>query len=130
MSKEIVAMACDLGSTQSEVCVFENGKPVVVVNKEGSQMTPSVVCLKDGERKVGASAKRQMMVNPKETVNIIKRFMGCTYKETEEARKHVLYDVVDADGQPRVKIGEKLYSPEEISSMILHSLKKTAEEYL
>ncbi|MBP5724366.1 MAG: Hsp70 family protein, partial [Bacteroidales bacterium] len=130
MAKEIVAISCDLGSTQSEVCVIENGKPVVVVNREGSQMTPSVVSLKDGERKVGAAAKRQMMVNPKETVNIIKRFMGCTYKETEEARKHVLYDVVDVDGQPRVKIGEKLYSPEEISSMILHDLKKSAEDYL
>lgn len=130
MAKEIVAIGCDLGSTASEVSVIENGKPVVVVNKEGSQMTPSVVCLKDGERKIGAAAKRQMMVNPKETVNIIKRFMGCTYKETEEARKHVLYDVVDVDGQPRVKIDKREYSPEEISAMILRELKKSAEDYL
>ncbi|MBP5725194.1 MAG: Hsp70 family protein [Bacteroidales bacterium] len=130
MAKEIVAIGCDLGSSLSSVCVTEQGKPVAIVNKEGSASTPSVVSLKDGERKVGAAAKRQMMVNPKETVNIIKRFMGCTYKETEEARKHVRYDVVDVDGQPRVKIGDKKYSPEEISSMILHSLKKDAEEYL
>ena len=130
MAKEIVAIGCDLGSTASEASVIENGKPVVVVNREGSQMTPSVVSLKDGERKIGAAAKRQMMVNPKETINIIKRFMGCTYKETEEARKHVLYDVVDVDGQPRVKIDKREYSPEEISAMILRELKKSAEDYL
>jgi molecular chaperone DnaK len=130
MAKEKVAISIDLGSTQSEVAVYEHGKPLVIFNEEGSNMTPSVVSLKNGERKVGASAKRQMVVNPKETVNIIKRFMGCTYDETEEARKHVQYDVVNVNGQPRVKIENREYSPEEISSMIIHSLKKSAENYL
>ena len=130
MTKEKVAIGVDLGSTQSELAVFEHGKPVVIFNEEGSNMTPSVVSLKNGERKVGAAAKRQMVANPKETVNIIKRFMGCTYDETEEARKHVQYDVVNVNGQPRVKIENREYSPEEISSMIIHSLKKSAENYL
>ena len=97
MAKEKVAIGVDLGSTQSELAVYEHGKPVVVFNEEGSNMTPSVVSLKNGERKVGAAAKRQMVANPKETVNIIKRFMGCTYDETEEARKHVQYDVVNVN---------------------------------
>jgi len=130
MAKEIVAIGLDLGSTASEIAVYEHGKPVVVFNEEGSNMTPSVVSLKNGERKVGAAAKRQMVANPKETVNIIKRFMGATYEESEEARKHVQYDVVNVNGQPRVKIEGREYSPEEISSMIIHSLKKSAESYL
>ena len=130
MAKEIVAIGLDVGSTASECAVYEHGKPVVIFNEEGSNMTPSVVSLKNGERKVGAAAKRQIVVNPKETVNIIKRFMGCTYDECEEARKHVLYDVVNSNGQPRVKIEGREYSPEEISSMIIHSLKKSAENYL
>ncbi len=130
MTKEIVAIGLDVGSTASECAVYEHGKPVVIFNEEGSNMTPSVVSFKNGERKVGAAAKRQMVANPKETVNIIKRFMGCTYDETEEARKHVQYDVVNVNGQPRVKIEGRKYSPEEISSMIIHSLKKSAENYL
>lgn len=130
MAKETVAIGLDLGSTASELAVYEHGKPVVIFNEEGSNMTPSVVSLKNGERKVGAAAKRQMVANPKETVNIIKRFMGCTYDETEEARKHVQYDVVNVNGQPRVKIENREYSPEEISSMIIHALKKSAENYL
>jgi len=128
MSKK--AIGIDLGSTASEVAVFEHTKPVVIFNEEGSNMTPSVVSFKDGERKVGATAKRQMIVYPKETVNLIKRFMGATYAESKEAISHVLYDVVDKDGQPRVKIGDKLYSPEEISAIILGALKKNAESYL
>lgn len=130
MAKEIVAIGIDLGSTQSEVSVIENGKPEVIKNNEGSNMTASVVSLKDGERKVGSSAKRQMVVYPKETVNIIKRFMGATYDESKDAIGHVLYDVVNSNGQPRVSIDGREYSPEEISSMIINSLKKTAEEYL
>ena len=130
MSKQKVAIGIDLGSSFSSVCVVEQGKPVAIFNEEGSNSTPSVVSLKDGERKIGAAAKRQMVVNPKETVNIIKRFMGATYEESAEAIKHVLYNVVNSNGQPRVKVGDREYSPEEISSMILHSLKKNAESYL
>ena len=128
MSKK--AIGIDLGSTFSEVCVFEHGKPVVAFNEEGANMTPSVVSFVNDERKVGGPAKRKMIVNPKECVNLIKRFMGATYAESSEAIKHVLYDVVDKDGQPRVKIGDKLYSPEEISAMIIGALKKNAEDYL
>ena len=128
MSKK--AIGIDLGSSLSEVCVVEQGKPVVIFNEEGSNTTPSVVSFKDNERRVGASAKRQMIVYPKETVNLIKRFMGATYAESKEAINHVLYDVVDKDGQPRVKIGDKLFSPEEVSAIILGALKKNAESYL
>ena len=128
MSKK--AIGIDLGSTFSEVCVMEHGKPVVAFNEEGANMTPSVVSFVNDERKVGGPAKRKMIVNPKECVNLIKRFMGATYAESNEAIKHVLYDVVDKDGQPRVKINNKLYSPEEISAMIIGALKKNAEDYL
>jgi len=128
--KNSKAIGIDLGSTLSEVAVIEAGKPVVIVNEEGSSATPSVVALKNGERKVGNSAKRQMIVNPKETVNIIKRFMGATYAESEKDIKHVQYDVVNRNGQPRVSVEGKEYSPEEISSMIISKLKKTAEDYI
>lgn len=128
MSKK--AIGIDLGSTYSEGCVFEHGKPVVVFNEEGANMTPSVVSFANDERKVGGPAKRKMIVNPKETVNLIKRFMGATYAESKEAMTHVLYDVVEKDGQPRVKIGERLYSPEEISAIIIGAIKKNAEDYI
>lgn len=120
----------DLGSTQSEVCVIENGKPTVVANEDGSYLTPSVVSIKDGERKVGASAKRQQLVNPKNTVYLIKRFMGSTYEESGDAIKHVQYDVVNENGKPMVSMDGRTFSPEEISSYILGKLKKTAEDYL
>ena len=128
MSKR--AIGIDLGSTASECAVIEQGKPVVVFNEEGSNMTPSVVSFVNDERKVGGPAKRKMIVNPKETVNLIKRFMGATYEESKEAMTHVLYDVVEKNGQPRVKVGDRFYSPEEISAMIIGSLKKNAESYL
>lgn len=128
MSKR--AIGIDLGSTASECAVIEQGKPVVVFNEEGSNMTPSVVSFVNDERKVGGPAKRKMIVNPKETVNLIKRFMGTTYEESKEAMTHVLYDVVEKNGQPRVKVGDRFYSPEEISAMIIGSLKKNAESYL
>lgn len=128
MSKSVIGI--DLGSTLSECCIIENGKPVVVVNEEGSYTTPSVISLKNGERKVGGSAKRQMIVNPKETVNLIKRFMGGTYEECKDAIKHVQYDVVNNNGMPKVSIEGREYSPEELSSMILGKMKKIAEDYL
>ncbi|MBR6516942.1 MAG: molecular chaperone DnaK [Bacilli bacterium] len=128
MSKKVIGI--DLGSTLSEVSVIENGKPVVVVNEEGSYTTPSVISLKNGERKVGASAKRQMIVNPKETVNLIKRFMGATYAESTEAIKHVQYDIVENNKMPRVVVEGREYSPEELSSMIITKMKKIAEDYL
>ena len=121
----------DLGSTASEVAIMENNSPVVLVNDEGSRMTPSVISFsKDGERKVGAAAKRQAITNPKSTVNLIKRFMGGTYNEVKDNVTHVQYDVVDKDGYPRVIIGDREYSPEELSAMILTKMKQTAEAYL
>ena len=104
MSKII---AIDLGSTLSEVSVMEAGTPTIIVNDEGSRTTPSVVSFADGERKVGSSAKRQMVMKPKETVNLIKRFMGCTFDEVQEDIKHVQYDVVNENGYPRIVIGDK-----------------------
>lgn len=128
MSKTVIGI--DLGSTLSEVSVIENGKPVVVVNEEGSYTTPSVISLKNGDRKVGASAKRQMIVNPKETVNLIKRFMGATYEESKEAMKHVQYEIVNSNGMPKALIEGREYSPEELSSMIIAKMKKIAEDYV
>lgn len=120
----------DLGSTLSEVAVIEGGKPVVVTNEEGSSTTPSIINLKEGSPKVGGAAKRQMLVTPKETVNLIKRFMGGTYEEVKEAIAHVQYDVVNDNGLPRVSINGRKYSPEELSAMILTKMKKVAEDYL
>ena len=121
----------DLGSTASEVAIIENGMPVVLVNDEGSRITPSIIGFtKDGERKVGAAAKRQAITNPKGTVNLIKRFMGGTYDEVKDNVTHVQYDVVDKNGYPRVVIEDKEYTPEELSAMILSKMKKIAEDYL
>ena len=121
----------DLGSTASEVAIIENGMPVVLVNDEGSRITPSIIGFtKDGERKVGAAAKRQAITNPKGTVNLIKRFMGGTYDEVKDNVTHVQYDVVDKSGYPRVVIEDKEYTPEELSAMILSKMKKIAEDYL
>lgn len=120
----------DLGSTLSEVAVIESGKPVVVVNEEGSSTTPSIINLKENSPKVGGVAKRQMLVAPKETVNLIKRFMGGTYDEVKEAITHVQYDVINDNGLPRVSINGRKYSPEELSAMILMKMKKVAEDYL
>jgi len=120
----------DLGSTLSEVAVIEGGKPVVVVNEEGSQTTPSIINLTENNPKVGGAAKRQILVAPKETVNLIKRFMGGTYDEVKEAITHVQYDVINDNGLPRVSINGRTYSPEELSAMILTKMKKVAEDYL
>ena len=121
----------DLGSTLSEVAVMEGGQATVLVNEEGHRTTPSVICFsKDGERKVGAAAKRQAITNPKGTVNLIKRFMGGTYDEIKDNITHVQYDVIDKGGYPRVVIDDKEYTPEELSAMILSKMKKIAEDYL
>ena len=121
----------DLGSTLSEVAVIEGGEPKIIVNSEGSRTTPSVISFSEkGERKVGAAAKRQAITNPKNTVVLIKRFMGGTYDEIKDNISHVQYDVKNEGGYPRVKINDKFYTPEELSAMIISNLKKTAEDYL
>lgn len=121
----------DLGSTLSEVAVMEGNQPTIIVNDEGHRTTPSVISFSEnGERKVGDAAKRQAITNPKGTVILIKRFMGGTYDEIKDNIKHVQYDVVNSNGQPRIKINDKEYTPEELSAMILSKMKATAENYL
>ena len=122
----------DLGTTNSCVSVFEGNEPVVIANSEGKRTTPSVVgFVKDGERKVGDPAKRQAITNPKTTVFSIKRFMGETYDQVQKEIARVPYSVVRGDNNtPRVDIEGRLYTPQEISAIILQKMKKTAEDYL
>ena len=127
MSKRVIGI--DLGTGNSAVATIESGVPTIIVNSEGNRTTPSIIGLKDGERKVGESAKRQRVVAPTETVSLIKRFMGVDYSKCEEIIKHVSYKVVNVDGKPRVDIGDRKYSPEELSSMILAKMKKSAEDF-
>lgn len=128
MSKVI---GIDLGTGNSCVAVLEGGKPQVIVNDEGERTTPSIVGFSGDERKVGSPAKRQAITNPKNTVSFIKRFMGEKYDDVKFDVERATYDVEkDNNGNPRVNIGGKLYSPEEISAIILQKMKKTAEDYL
>ncbi len=129
MSKVI---GIDLGTTNSVVAVLEGGEPVVIANAEGGRTTPSVVAFtKDGERLVGQVAKRQAVTNPENTIFSIKRFMGRRYDEVTEEAKMVPYKVVKAsNGDVRIDVTGKLYSPPEISAMILQKLKQSAEDYL
>src|SRR2546429_8993659 len=122
----------DLGTTNSVVAVMEGGQPTVIPNQEGSRTTPSVVAFtKGGERLVGQVAKRQAITNPENTIFSIKRFMGRRYEEVSEEMKMVPYKVVRGDnGDARVEIMGKKYSPPEISAMILTKLKEAAEAYL
>ncbi|TVR34970.1 MAG: molecular chaperone DnaK [Balneolaceae bacterium] len=123
----------DLGTTNSCVSVMEGNEPVVIQNSEGGRTTPSVVAFsKDGERLVGAPAKRQAITNPEKTVSSIKRFMGRMYDEVKEEIGQVSYKVVKSDdeGTARVQIEDRKYAPQEISAMILQKMKQTAEEYL
>lgn len=122
----------DLGTTNSCVSVMEGNEPVVIANSEGGRTTPSVVAFsKDGERLVGAAAKRQAITNPSKTIASIKRFMGRMFDEVGSETKQVSYDVVKAeDGTARVNIDDRKYAPQEISAMVLQKMKQTAEEYL
>ena len=122
----------DLGTTNSCVSVFEGNEPVVIANSEGKRTTPSVVAFVDGgERKVGDPAKRQAITNPKRTVFSIKRFMGETWDQVQKEVARVPYPVVRGDNNtPRVEIDGRMYTPQEISAMILQKMKKTAEDYL
>jgi len=122
----------DLGTTNSCVAVMEGSEPVVIQNAEGGRTTPSVVAFsKDGERLVGAPAKRQAITNPDKTVSSIKRFMGRMFDEIAEESSQASYKVVNGDdGTARVKIEDRLYAPQEISAMVLQKMKQTAEEYL
>lgn len=122
----------DLGTTNSCVAVMEGNEPVVIANEEGRRTTPSVVAfLKNGERKVGDPAKRQAITNPQNTIMSVKRFMGRRYDEVTEEISHWSYKVAKGDNNTvRVDIDGRLYTPQEISAMILQKMKKTAEDYL
>ena len=122
----------DLGTTNSCVAVMEGNEPTVIINNEGQRTTPSVVAFTDGgERKIGNPAKRQAITNPHKTVFSIKRFMGETYDQVASDAARVPYKVVKGENNtPRVDIDGRLYSPQEISAMILQKMKRTAEEYL
>lgn len=124
----------DLGTTNSCVAVMEGNEPVVIANSEGRRTTPSIIGFLDngkGERKVGDPAKRQAITNPKNTVSSIKRFMGKKFGEVSGEKKMVSYEVESgANDTVRVRIGDRLYTPQEISAMILQKMKTTAEDYL
>ncbi len=122
----------DLGTTNSCVAVLEGNEPVVIANSEGKRTTPSIVAfVEGGERKVGDPAKRQAITNPEKTIFSIKRFMGETYDQVQKEIARVPYKVVRGDNNtPRVDIEGRLYTPQEISAMILQKMKKTAEDYL
>jgi len=122
----------DLGTTNSCVSVMEGNEPVVIPNSEGRRTTPSIVAFtENGERKVGDPAKRQAITNPKKTIFSIKRFMGETFDKVQKEINRVSYEVVKGENNtPRIKISDRLYSPQEISAMVLQKMKKTAEDYL
>ena len=122
----------DLGTTNSCVAVMEGNEPVVIANDEGRRTTPSVVAfLKNGERKVGDPAKRQAITNPQNTITSVKRFMGRRFDEVTEEISHWSYNVAKGDNNTvRVAIDDRMYTPQEISAMVLQKMKKTAEDYL
>ncbi|WP_439127693.1 molecular chaperone DnaK [Polaribacter sp.] len=122
----------DLGTTNSCVSVMEGNEPVVIPNAEGKRTTPSIVAfVEGGERKIGDPAKRQAVTNPTKTVYSIKRFMGNKFSESTKEVKRVPYKVVKGDNDtPRVDVDGRLYTPQEISAMVLQKMKKTAEDYL
>ena len=122
----------DLGTTNSCVSVMEGNEPVVITNAEGKRTTPSIVAfVEGGERKVGDPAKRQAITNPEKTIYSIKRFMGTSFDKIAKEVGRVPYNVVKGDNNtPRVKIDDRLYTPQEISAMVLQKMKKTAEDYL
>lgn len=129
MNEKVIGI--DLGTGNSCVAVMEGGKATVIANSEGSRTTPSVIYIDGDTREVGGGAKRRMTMNPKNTISFIKRFMGSNYTDTDVQKmlKQVSYDVVNKGGKPYIKINNREYSPEEISSYTLAKMKKTAEEY-
>ncbi|MBP5611588.1 MAG: Hsp70 family protein, partial [Bacteroidales bacterium] len=122
----------DLGTTNSCVAVMEGNKPVVIPNSEGKRTTPSIIAfVENGERKVGDPAKRQAITNPKKTIYSIKRFMGETYEQVGKEVSRVTYEVARGENNtPRVVIDGRKYSPQELSAMVLQTMKKIAEDYL
>ncbi|NTW68879.1 MAG: molecular chaperone DnaK [Chlorobiaceae bacterium] len=121
----------DLGTTNSCVAVMQGTQPTVIENSEGNRTTPSIIALtKTGDRLVGQAAKRQAITNPKNTIFSIKRFMGRKYEEVPNEKKLAPYEIINESGEARVKINDKVYSPQEVSAMILQKMKQTAEDFL
>ena len=128
MSEKIIGI--DLGTTNSVVAIIEAGQPTVIINEEGERTTPSIVAFKDGSRLVGKAAKNQAVTNPKNTVYSIKRFMGRRFSECGSEPSEVPYKIWNENDVPKVDIEGKMYSPPEISAMVLQKLKRAAETYL
>ena len=121
----------DLGTTNSCVSVMQGSQPTVIENSEGNRTTPSIIALtKTGDRLVGQAAKRQAITNPKNTIFSIKRFMGRKFEEITDEKKLAPYEIINEGGEARVKINDKVYSPQEVSAMILQKMKQTAEDFL
>lgn len=131
MSEIKKVIGIDLGTGNSAVSIIEGGKPKVIENADGYKTTPSVVYIKGDEQKIGNAAKRGMVMNPKNTISFVKRFMGAKWEDEDVQRmiKMATYDVVNENGNPRLKIDDKTYSPEQISSMILKYMYETAKNY-
>jgi molecular chaperone DnaK len=130
MKKDVI-IGIDLGTTTSCVAVVEGSEPVVITNSEGKRTTPSVIAFTENDRKVGDPAKRQAVTNPKQTIYSIKRFIGKDFSSCKEEIGRVPYEVVNSGKNvPAVKIGDKTYTPQELSAMILQKMKKTAEDFL
>jgi molecular chaperone DnaK len=130
MAKDVI-IGIDLGTTNSCVAVVEGGEPIVIPNSEGKRTTPSVVGFTDNDRKIGDPAKRQAVTNPKKTIYSIKRLIGKDFSTCSDEIKRVPYEIVKSGKNvPSVKIGDRTYTPQEISSMIIQKMKKTAEDYL
>ena len=129
MSKVI---GIDLGTTNSCVSVMEGNEPIVIQNSEGTRTTPSVVAfLENGERLIGQPAKRQAITNPEKTISSVKRFMGESFENIKSGLNKISYKVVEGENKtPRIDIGDRKYTPQEISAMVLQKMKKTAEDHL
>ena len=131
MSKKNYVLGCDLGTSNSCLTVIEGGQPVVIANAEGRRTTPSIVGFaSNGERKIGDTAKRQSVVNSTKTISSIKRFMGKNFADCANDIKNAQFKIVNNNNKPSVDIDGKLYTPQEISALILSKLKQTAEEFL
>jgi molecular chaperone DnaK len=121
----------DLGSTFSAVAVMEGGAPIIIANSEGQRTTPSIVGFSNGDRKVGSPAKRQQITNSKNTVSLIKRYIGEKYDNLTNEIKRSSFNVIKgSNGNPLIEIDSRKYTPQEISAMILQKMKQTAEDHL
>jgi molecular chaperone DnaK len=130
INKDVI-IGIDLGTTNSAVAVVEGGEPVIISNSEGRRTTPSIIAFTENDRKIGDPAKRQAVTNPKQTIYSIKRFIGKDFTSCKEEIERVPYEVVKSGKNvPSVKIGDKTYTPQELSAMILQKMKKTAEDFL